>query len=220
MNIIFKKTLLFLTISLIFINLSAEAKIVTALKSAIIPGWGELSKGNNTGYFFLASEIALWSGKYYLLNESDLKLKQAKQFAINKANLSHHSYPEEILFLMEKFDRSGFETGGYNESIVRNAMEMFPGNPQEQTNYIMENRLPADYQWDWESRSNRRTYQIMRKDSAHFDDYAKAVSGVIIVNHIASFFNALRVANKETNFHISSSFDRNLTPYLNCNFRF
>ncbi len=220
MNTNFKKHILLFLLLLYIISLSAQPKFITALKSAVIPGWGELSKGNNSGYIFLASEVALWSGKIYLNKESDLKIKQAHQFAINQGNVLNPNYPNEIRLLMEKYDRSGFEAGGYNESVVRQAIEKFPYNPELQTEYIKNNQLPAEYYWDWQSRDTRKTYQIMRKDSAHFDDYAKAVTGVIIVNHIASFFNALRVANKESKINISSSFDKNLNPYIFCNIKF
>ncbi|MDD4155722.1 MAG: hypothetical protein PHY08_04035 [Candidatus Cloacimonetes bacterium] len=220
MNINFKKLFILSFLIYLSFNIYAQPKIITALKSAVIPGWGELSKNNTSGYVFLASEIALWSGKIYLQNESDLKIKQANQFAINQANLVNYNCPEKIKLLMEKYDRSGFESGGYNESIVRQAIEQFPYNPEAQTEYINNNKLPSEYYWDWQSRDTRKTYQIMRKDSAHYKDYAKAVTGVIIVNHIASFFNTLRITNKESRVNISSSFDKDLNPFIFCNVKF
>jgi hypothetical protein len=77
------------------------------------------------------------------------------------------------------------------------AMELYPYNAEIRDEYIRANMLDDGViYWNWETRENRRVYQHMIRDSGHFDDYAKAVGGVIIVNHVVSFLNALRVANK------------------------
>jgi hypothetical protein len=191
--------------------------IATALKSAILPGWGELSLGNNIGYVFLSTEVALWSSMFYFEAQSDLKIKQSKQFALNRGNILSHDYDDEIWFFMERFDRSGFEVGGYNASVVATAMERFPGQPDLQSLYIQENILDNSIFWDWETRENRAKYRIMRKESANFLDYSKAVSGTIILNHVISFFHTMRLAQKSEksqNIHIYTMFDKNMTPYL------
>ena len=220
MKLNFKQVLVIIILLLSYHRLSAQPKVLTALKSAVVPGWGELSKGNSSGFIFLSSEIALWSTFFYFNHESDLKIKQSEQFAFNKANLNNFNIDNQYWLLMEKYNSSGFESGGYNESVVKKALELYPANPQMQTEYILNNKLDDSVQWDWKSRDIRKKYQIMRKDSAHYDDYAKAVTGAIIVNHMISFFNAMRVANREPKIYFSTSFDKDFTPYLNCRVSF
>ena len=50
-------------------------------KSLILPGWGELSAGNKSGYGFIATEVALWSIKFYFANEQDLVRTQSEEHA-------------------------------------------------------------------------------------------------------------------------------------------
>jgi len=207
-------------------NAFAQPPIAKALRSAIIPGWGELSMGDNSGYIFLASGVALWGSRLYFQQESDLMMRQSRQFAFNRANLKcYDSVNDQVWLLMQRFDRSGFEVGGYMESVVAEAMERFPHNPQRQTEFIRERQeqLGEDAYWDWGSRGTRGEFRRMIRDSAHFDDYALAVGGVIIVNHIVSFLNAIRIANSQNannNIHIYTNVDRDMTRWVNWNVRF
>jgi len=118
---------------------------------------------------------------------------------------------------MSRYNSSGFDVGGYNESVVIAAIERYRDNPAEMTRYINENKLPDDIYWDWETRDNRRQYQHMRRDSGHFDDYAKAVGGIIIVNHIISFLNTIRIANSQNpaNVQFYADVDRDMTRWMN-----
>jgi len=205
-------------------NALAQPPILRALRSAIIPGWGELSMGHNSGYIFLASEVALWSSRVYMQQESDLMMRRSRQFAYNQANLrSHDDIDERVWTLMQRFDSSGFEVGGYMASVVAEAMERHPNNPQEQTRFILERQLDEGVHWDWGSRETRSEFRRMIRDSGHFDDYTLAVGGVIIVNHIISFFNAMRIANAQNasnNVQIYTNVDRDMTRWVNLNLRF
>ena len=199
-------------------NATAQPPIVNALKSAVVPGWGELSLGHKSGYIFLATEATLWSTRFYFMGESDLRLRQAEQFAFNHANLTSYTLNDDIRFLMERFNSSGYGPGGYNDSVIRTAMETYPHDPQKQTEYINQHLLDESISWDWVTGENRRQYRIMRKNSAHFDDYAKVMGGTIILNHVISFLNTLRVSNSKANSNVNfySAFDRDMTPFLGC----
>jgi len=218
MSTSFKTVILIILLLAVTSNVFADSAFKNALKSAIVPGWGELSFGSKTGYIFLFTEATLWSTRFYFVGESDLKMKQAEQFAYNKANLKSYELNDSIRFLMERYNSSGYGPGGYNESVIVAAIELFPFDPKSQTEYINKNLLDESIYWDWETRENRSQYRIMRKDSAHFDDYAKAVGGTIIVNHIISFLNTLRTANTRQNNSLSlySGFTKEMTPFLGC----
>ena len=221
MNTNFKITSIILcALTLITAPIYAQSNIKNAAKSALIPGWGELSLGNDTGYIFLAGEAALWASRFYFEKESDLKIRQSKQFAYNNANMSTYDVSPEIWALMERYNSSGFEIGGYNEYILTEAYRRHPNNPAERTKYIDENKLPDDIHWDWGDRDTRGQYQIFIKHSLNNSDYAKVIGGTIMANHIISFLNAIRVGNKTKNIQIYTNFDHELTPYLNCLIKF
>lgn len=218
MKLSFKVLVIALLLLFVATGLFAQAPMMRALRSAVVPGWGELSMGNKSGYVFLAAEVALWSSMFYFRNESDLLIRKSHQHAFNNANLrSSANIDDHIWFLMSRHNSSGFDVGGYNYSILMQAMEDFPYNPDQRDEFIRENMLDDNViYWNWETRENRRLYQHMIRDSGHFDDYAKAVSGVIIANHVISFLNTLRVANRANTRDINffTAVDRDMTRWV------
>ena len=208
------------------VNAFAEnPPILNAFKSAILPGWGQLSLGNNSGYVFIAAEVALWSTMFYFESEADLKLKQADLFAITHGNLRSYELNDEIYYLMERYNSSGFVPGGYNESVVNTAMERFPNDPERQTKYINDNILDESIYWDWGNTATRGQFRGMRNDSLYFTDYSKIVGGTILANHVISFIHTLILGNRQANSFQNnvtfySGFDKEFTPYLNCVVRF
>jgi len=222
MNIVIKRFIAIFVLILFIYTLNAASVMVTALKSAVVPGWGELSVGNKTGYIFIATEVLFWSGQFYLNDQSALILKQSKQYAYNHANMSSYHFSDDVWLLMEKYDSSGFSPNGYNDYIRRNAYEQYQDEVLRDA-YLRENLLPDDVSWNWESDEQRGNYRKYRNDSLRFKDYAKAASGTIIANHILSFLNAIRVArkaNKENNMTFYTDFDTQMTPYLHIDYKF
>jgi len=213
-------------------TLTAQSNIITALKSAAVPGWGELSQGNNTGYIFITTEVLFWTTYFTLNDQSTLYQRQAKQFAFNHANMSSYNMPEDIWLHMERFTNSGFGPGGYNDYIRRIAYDSFPNSmpwgveaaEYLRDQYLRENLLPDDISWDWGTDEQRYRYRKYRNDSMRFKDFAKAATGAILANHILSFLNTLRIvapkAQTENNLMLYTDFDTQLTPYLHIDYRF
>ncbi len=194
-------------------------KIVSFLKSALIPGWGELSQNHKSAYVFFTSEASLILSYKYFELQSDNKINQSLLYACKKAHIPYKIKDENLRLIVGKYNSSGYNSGGYNESIVKAAMSLYPDNPDAQTNYISANILPEDIYWAWDSVADQNRYRIMRKDSNEFKDLAKAVSGAIIANHIASAFNAARVT-KKNKADIGIGFNHELKPLLTCNYKF
>ncbi len=193
-------------------------KMISFVKSAIIPGWGELSQNHKSGYIFLSNEIALFLSYYYFQNQSDIKMKESIMYAYSKAHLSPEYNTEEYRLLLSKYLSSGYLAGGYNENVVNTAKSLFPNNPTSQNEYIMENVLPEDVYWNWDSKQDQKKYLLMRKDSNLLKDWTKAASGAILVNHIISAFNAARVTKTNVQFGVDINSDNK--PLLSAQYRF
>ncbi len=207
------------------VTASQPSVFPTIMKSAIIPGWGELSMGNSSGYIFLLSEILLWSGRYYFLEEVKLREEESYVYALQYAGLQSGDYDAEFLHLLTKYNSSGFEAGGYNEMILQRARSLYPDDPAAQNQYIHDNAiLDESLFWSWETREDRRLYSIMRKNADHNRDYAKAVVGVIVANHIVSVINSARIATaqrREQRLQIGFDYDhRSFTPLLKAAYSF
>ncbi|MBW6515887.1 MAG: hypothetical protein K0B81_04625 [Candidatus Cloacimonetes bacterium] len=209
------------------IEISSSEKSVfqSFLKSAVVPGWGELSLGNKSGYVFLASELLLWSGRLYFLEEVKLREEEAYVYAMKYAGLQPGKYSNDYFDLLSRYNSSGFETGGYNEMVLIRAQTLYPDDTEAQNQYILDNAiLDQSLYWDWETRENRRQYSIMRKNADHNRDYAKAVIGVIVANHVISAINAVRVTsniNRRNRIQVGLDFDRkDMIPLIKASYRF
>lgn len=225
------KTITILIFSLLMITclLQAKPSKINILKSAIIPGWGELSSNNSSGYVFLSTEILLWSSRIYFDEESKYKLKQSKQFAINYADINPDAaYSESYYEDLEDYLSWNYEPEGYNYQIYQEALSKYPypedadaedietvDNARE--NYIQNNAYPENQSWDWESKERKRQYKVLRKEVLDYKDYFKTVGGLIIVNHLISVFNTLRIT---TSFKAHVALDREMKPKLVVNYNF
>jgi hypothetical protein len=211
-----------LLIALLLLSVSLNSKEIAPrtafLKSALIPGWGELSQGNNSGYFMLAAEFLLWSSIFYFNEEEDLLLKESFNYAVKYAHIDPNAdFDDEYLYHLTRYNSSGFNTGGYNSYIIAQAESI--EDPEERLEFIENNIYPEDLFWEWDNEEHRRQYGIKRKDSTHFTDYAKAVTGAIIANHIISAINSIRIS-KKNKIDLKVSFNSELDPQLLINYKF
>ena len=195
------------------------------LKSAIIPGWGELSVGNKSGYFFLASEILMWGSRLYFLEEVNLREEESYLYALQHGGLQPGKHDRAYLELLTRYNSSGFEPGGYNEMILKRAQSLYPNDQEAQNQYLLNNAiLDESLFWSWDSREDRRQYSIMRKNADHNRDYAKTVIGVIVANHVISAINAARVTsikNRRSRIQFGFDYDRkHLAPIVRAEISF
>ncbi|RLC54170.1 MAG: hypothetical protein DRH79_01415 [Candidatus Cloacimonadota bacterium] len=231
MNINFKKSvsrnsfkLYILFVLMIFVaGLQAEQTNgrKQMFKSALIPGWGELSQDNKTGYIFLASELILWSSVFYFQQESDLKDTASRNYAIKYAHIDPElELTEDYLYDLRKHLSSGYETGGFNAGVVETAKAMFPDDLVKQDEYIGANVYSDEFYWEWDSRENKHDYAIFRKRMVQYSGYIKGITGGIIANHLVSALNSLIFAKKQNKVKMNVQFDTEMNPVLLVNYKF
>ena len=220
MNINFKLVLLILMLMLIF-TANAQNTKLALLKSAILPGWGELSNNHKSGYIFLSTEVAFWLSRYYFLNESDLYEQSSYEYAIKHAHIESSLDFDDVFYdNLKRYLSSGYDAGGYNANIVFEAKNTYPHDVQAQQDYILENSYDESHYWYWDSKDHRDDYKILRKRITEYKDYAKAMTGFIIVNHIVSAFNSTRISSKLKHINVNVGLNNTLSPMITCNYRF
>ncbi len=219
-----KKTLTLFVLMFLLMqsNIFAEFNPRTqALKSALVPGWGELSMEKNSGYIFLGTELFLWLASFYFDQEIDLKDKASKNYAYKYAHIGTDiKLTEEYLFHLKKYMSSGYETGGYNAKIIEQAMAMFPDDPAAQTSFIEANIYTDEYFWQWDNYDRKYDYAIMRKRINQYEGYIKGITGGIIANHLFSAINSLLTANKINKLKFSMEFDNEFNPAFLATYKF
>jgi hypothetical protein len=199
-----------------FACLSAQTSTRAALilKSAIVPGWGQLSINNQRGYVFMANEIILFSGLYYFNEESDLKLHKAYDMALHYAHIQPGSYSDTYLINLGKYASNGFDALGYNANILIQAQDLYPDNLQAQQDYINHNMIPDSQGWNWDSNETRQQYRKARKESLDLQDYAKVVTGMVIANHLINIIDIARTTAHRNNFKVGFGMSPDLKPQL------
>lgn len=224
MNIVFDRKIILILILLLMASLmiAKEVNIKThMLRSALVPGWGELAAGNKSGFVFLASEVLLLSSRFYFLEEADLKEKASFNYAIKYAHINPDLDLTDVHFYhLSRYMSSGYNAGGYNAYIVEIAKARYPHELEAQTQYIEENSYSEDEYWGWDDEVKQNEYSILRKRITQYGDYTKAITGAIIANHIISALNAFRASSRLKNLNAQVQFDSDMNLLFTLQYKF
>jgi len=207
------------------LGLNAQSKIkpgLNLLKSAVIPGWGQLSLQKNYGYGYLLLETGFWTLNYYYNSESDNKESASIKYATKYAGIDNETdYSSQFYEDMRYYINSSYDEGGYNAHIVSDAANKFPDDPNAQQEYISQYAYDEEtHYWNWETSDNKRQYSVYRKRIEQYSDYLKVLGGAIAANHIVSAFDALRLSNYIKRVQFGVNFNSENTPLLSCTINF
>jgi hypothetical protein len=151
------------------------------LMSLILPGSGELYLGSrNMAVIFFSTEVALWSA-YFLFNWiSDIKADDYSLYASAHAGANVRGKPHQFFVNIEDFDN----LAAYNQAMLqdRQPQLMYPED--------------GSYDWSWDSRASRDRFEKMRLSSDRFESAGLFVIGGVILNHLVSGIDAIRLAHK------------------------
>lgn len=214
-----KRLLIFLLMLILSFALFAQNRGLMFLGSLAVPGLSQISQGKDYGYVMLASEAAIISGMLYLNSEEKIAQREAYEFAIKYAHIEPGNYPQSYFRNLSRFNSGGFEADGYNAKILKEAMAQYPDDPVKQQEYINQNAYPEDIYWSWDSTSKRAAYSKIRIKASDMRDYSSAAVGVLILNHLISGIDVLRLtaANKRSQMYMSL---KGKNPLLNVSFSF
>ncbi len=223
MSIISKKSIIFGLVFALTLPLLANNYSFSPLKSAILPGWGQISNNHNAGYAHLGLEVAFVASLIYFSNEAEIKKDQSVNYAIKFAHINPANHPDTYYKSLGRYDSSYYEAGGYNQNVFNDAIAIYPGDPQAQQAYIDENAIPDELNWRWDSKNNRYKFNDLRQDYYFNQDYAKIATGVIVANHFFSFIDMLiRYKNRDLadSYSLYSTINHDLTPMVNFQIRY
>lgn len=192
-----KILLIIILILIIFTwNNNLDSQVISlnpVIKSALIPGWGQLSIDRSYGIGLLASEVLLWSSFIYNANEQNLKDRESYEFALKYAHINPGEYSSQYFRDLSKYDSSGFEAGGYNAMVRQTAIDLYPDDQFAQQVYINDNSISDQLSWQWDNFQLRKNYSTMRKDILEYKDRVQVLTGVIMANHLISTIDILRL---------------------------
>lgn len=151
------------------------------LLSLILPGAGEYYAGSKkmAGIFF-GTEVLLWAAYGSFRTYGNWKKDDYKRFATVHAGIDPAGKDYQYFIDVENY----MDIRSYNEAKLqqRDVNALYPED--------------EEYRWQWDSEASRKRYEKLRLASD--DAYTRAlfVIGGIVVNHIISGIDALRVVRK------------------------
>jgi len=149
--------------------------------SLAVPGLGEYYAGSKKmGTIFLCAEIALWTGYFAFQTYGDWKKSDYKQYAMAHAGIQSKGKNHQYFVNIEHYDH----IRAYNEAKLqqREPEAVYPEN--------------EEYAWHWDQTGSRLKYEQMRVSSDRAYSGAVLMIGAIVVNHIVSSIDAIRVVRK------------------------
>lgn len=198
-------------------SLSAENRGLGLLRSLALPGYSQVTSAHKYGYALMASEVAALGSYLYMNEEADALMHESYEYAIKYAHITPGDYDAEFFNNLARFESSGFDVNGYNAMIREEAMDQFPYDPTAQQHYIDTYSYKDDRFWYWDTSGDRSTFNKLRNKSDDYDDYTKVTMGVILLNHIASAVDYLRISAKERNSLVSFRY-KHKTPMMFINY--
>jgi len=163
----------------------------TRTKSLLFPGWGELSLNQiSRGQKLMATDILLWLTVFNGKNLSRNYESDYRAFASEHAGVDwvHTDY----LFAVD--------IGYYDDLNVYNSAKARQRSLEMETDFngglIRENGRAiypenGDFDWEWDSDSNRKSYKDLRISSANWDKYANFAIAGLIVNRVISIIDVM-----------------------------
>lgn len=152
------------------------------LLSLILPGAGEYYAGSKKmAAIFFGTEILLWATYGSFRTYGNWKKDDYKRFATVHAGIHPTGKDYQYFVDVENY----MDIRSYNEAKLkqRDVNALYPEN--------------EEYSWKWDGEASRKRFEKLRLASD--DAYTRAlfVIGGIVVNHIISGIDAIRVARKQ-----------------------
>jgi hypothetical protein len=168
-------------------------------KSLLIPGWGEISMGQNSrGQKLLGADVLLWltlfHGKnLHLQYESDYRAFATEHAGVDWTHADYLyavdiSYHDDLQTFNAEKARSRsveIELAANGDLIREYGHAMYPEN--------------GDFHWQWDSSTHRKEYNDLRIASGNWNKYANFAIAGLIVNRVISVVDVIylhRTGNK------------------------
>ena len=157
------------------------------MKSALLPGWGQLSLGHSTrGYVFMGLEATTWLGAGLSWLKSSWNRDDYVSLAMAEAGIDADGRGSQFLDDLADFSSSD----EYNDYIRSLARYYYPDDPEAQREYFENHARYGSDGWDWSSASARERFYDRLKDSRNWSRRAIYIAGFALVNRAVSAIDA------------------------------
>ncbi len=162
----------------------SESPWNTALKSLLLPGWGQRSQGKRTAAnVFVMVESLFWGGVIGFNKYSGWKLEDSRQWAALYAGSSLIGKDDDYFQYLALYpDMTTFNAAQY--SGLGDPSSAYPAG--------------AGYDWRWSSEGAWKRYRELRRDSRVAGSYATIALGGIVAGRLVGAVTALISGNRSS----------------------
>jgi hypothetical protein len=154
--------------------------------SFLLPGAGEYYAGSKKmAKIFLGTETLLWSTYFSFRIYGNWKKSDYELYAVSHAGIQPAGKDHKYYVAMENYN----SLREYNEAKLRqrNLADLYPEDEQ--------------HNWQWDNKDSRRKFGTLRVASDRAYNRSLFVIGGVLINHLISGIDALRLAKKEESRH-------------------
>lgn len=147
--------------------------------SLLLPGMGELYAGDySTGKYFTIADGALWGILIGMNTYAGWQKDRYTSFAQSKGGVNTAGKDEEYFATIGEY--MNIDQYNNQQALRRSFNKMYSGN---------------EYDWNWQSQEDRRSYRSMWVNSEQAYNNIRFVVGAMLINRLASAINAARLAS-------------------------
>ncbi len=173
------------------------------LRSAVLPGWGQLHLGHGTrGYIFLGVEIATWTGAGLSYLEGVFQRDDYRSLAMEDAGIDASDRSND--FLNDLADFSSSEE--YNAYIRRLSRFYYPDDPEAQNSYYAQHARYGADGWNWSSEAARLSFSDAHRMSREWFRRSMYIAAFAIVNRAVSAIDAALLDERAPGVYTSIEF--------------
>jgi TM2 domain-containing membrane protein YozV len=145
--------------------------------SLVLPGIGELYAGDySTGKFFTIADGALWGILIGMNTYAGWQKDRYISFAQSKSGVNTAGKDEEYFATIGEY--MNIDQYNNQQALRRSFNKMYFNN---------------EYDWNWQSQEDRRSYRSMWVNSEQAYNNIRFVVGAMLINRLASAINAVRL---------------------------
>jgi len=165
-----------------------------ALRSLVLPGWGQRYDGHpGRGNLFLGVEAATWAGVAVSYMEGSFSRDDYRILALQEAGIDASGLDGTILEDMGDFG----STAEFNDYVRRLARYYYPDDPAAQQGYFDAHSYSGDISWNWSSDAARQDFRDALRESRQWFRRCLYVGMFAVVNRAVSAIDAALLADDE-----------------------
>lgn len=173
------------------------------LRSALLPGWGQMHLGHSTrGIVFISLDALTWAGVGLSYLEGTFKKDDYSWLAISEAGISASGRSSDFLDDISDYS-SSIE---YNDYIHRLSRYYYPDDPDAQRAYYESHARFGEDGWCWSSDAAMNQFADRLRESRQWFRRSIYIAAFALVNRVVSVIDASLLDERQPGVYTSLSF--------------